>query len=275
MGKYIEVMKLSIIIVNYKSFGLTRQCVRGIFSDTTKVELEVIVVDNASGDGCVEWLTQHEPRVKTVALPTNLGYAAGCNAGMKVAHGEYLVILNPDITILPHTLAQLAAFMDTHPKVGLAGPRLVNPDGSLQYSAYQFPSFWLPLFRRTTLGLLPRIERKLHQYQLIGWDHHDNRRVDWLLGACLIVRRSALTDFGPMDERYFLYVEDTDWCRACWHHGWEVWYVAEVELVHFHERLSAQATLVAAFFSRITWIHIGSWIKYFLKWRGTALPPPG
>ena len=260
-------MKLSIIILNYKSAGLTRQCVKGIYQAKSALDFEVIVVDNASGDGLQPWLTEHYPHVKQISLPNNKGYAAGNNAGIRQAGGEYILILNPDITVLPGKLEALLKFMDDHPQCGLAGPRLVNPDGSLQYSTYKFPSFWLPLFRRTFLGNIPALNPWLKDYQMMAWDHKEARAVDWLLGACLIVRRQAVEEVGLMDEQFFLYVEDTDWCRRFWASKWEVWYVASVELVHFHERLSAQKPLLSAVFSKITWIHISSWFKYFQKWK--------
>lgn len=259
-------MKLSIIVLNYKSAGLTRQCVRGIFNAQLGFTFEVIVVDNGSHDGILPWLATTFPEVRRVKLAQNRGFAAGNNAGIQQAKGEYLIILNPDITVLPGKLESLVRFMDEHPKAGLAGPRLVNPDGTLQYSSYQFPTFWLPLFRRTVLGALPAMEPRLREYQMLDWDHTESRKVDWMLGACLIARRTAVDEVGMMDERYFLYVEDTDWCRRFWQKGWEVWYAASVELVHFHERLSAQRPLLTALFSSITWIHIASWLKYFRKW---------
>ncbi|MDZ4229788.1 MAG: glycosyltransferase family 2 protein [Candidatus Veblenbacteria bacterium] len=260
-------MKLSIVILNYKSAGLTRQCVKGIYAVAPKLEFEVIAVDNNSGDGCCQWLGQTYPNIRCITLGQNRGFAAGNNAGLREARGEYLLILNPDITVLPGQLEALVAFMDTHPKCGLAGPRLVNPDGSLQYSTYQFPKFWLPLFRRTMLGSIPAMEPRLREYQMLSWDHKQSRTVDWMLGACLIARKKAVEQVGLMDERYFLYVEDTDWCRRFWAQGWEVWYAAEIELVHFHERLSAQRPFLTALFNKITWVHIASWIKYFSKWR--------
>jgi GT2 family glycosyltransferase len=263
-------MKLSIIILNYHSVGLVKQCLRGIVLAKPNLDYEVIVVDNASNDNCREVLARDFSEVVYLQLKFNRGYAVGNNAGLKQARGEYLLILNPDIAILPGSLEQLVKFMDEHPKTGLAGPRLVNPDGSLQYSTYNFPYFWLPLFRRTLLGKLSFINKWLKHYQMLDWDHKNNKTVDWLLGACLIVRAQAMQKVGLLDERYFLYVEDTDWCRRFWQTGWEVWYAAEVEIVHYHERLSAQATF-GAFFRRITWIHIASWLKYFLKW-GLKVP---
>ncbi len=266
-------MNLSIIILNYKSAGLVRQCVRGIFEAKPRLSFEVIVADNASGDGCCVWLGEHYPNVRCLPLHENRGFAAGNNAGIKEAKGDYVLILNPDITVLPGQLESLVVFMESHPRCGLAGPKLVNPDGSLQYSTYMFPSFWLPLFRRTALGSLPAMSPKLREYQMMDWDHKESRTVDWMLGACLIARRTAIDQVGLLDERYFLYVEDTDWCRRFWKKQWEVWYIASVEIVHFHERLSAQRPLLTALFSRITWIHIASWLKYFKKWRTSHSKP--
>lgn len=263
-------MKLSVIILNYKSVGMVRQCVRGLLEAKLQCTYEIIVVDNDSGDDCIELLAREFPSVRTVQLLHNDGYAAGNNAGMRVAQGEYWLILNPDIVVLPDKIEALVRFMDEHVQVGLAGPKLVNPDGSLQYSAYRFPNFWLPLLRRTFLGTLPRLRNALERYQLKHWDHNANSPVDWLLGACLIVRSQACKKVGLLDERFFLYVEDTDWCRRFWKAGFEVYYVAAVDLIHFHERLSAQANF-GGLFNRITWIHIASWVKYFAKW-GLQVP---
>lgn len=260
-------MDLSIIILNYRSAGLTRQCIRGIFEAAPKLKFEIIAVDNNSHDGYCQWLGATYPHITCLPLNRNRGYAAGNNAGISQASGTYVLILNPDITVLPGQLEAMVAFMDRHPSCGLAGPKLINPDGSLQYSTYAFPSLWLPLFRRTALGALPAVEPKLREYQMMNWDHNTDRQVDWLLGACLVARKQAIAEVGLLDERFFLYVEDTDWCRRFWAKGWEVWYMASVELVHFHERLSAQRPFLTALFSRITWIHIASWLKYFWKWR--------
>ncbi len=262
-----ESYKLSIIILNYKSGGLTRECLRGLIAADLKLDHEIIVVDNNSEDNIGAILTKEFPQVKFIELEVNRGYAAGNNAGIKQAQGEYILILNPDITVFAGQIEKLVDFMENNPRVGLAGPRLVNPDGSLQYSCYKFPKFLLPLYRRTWLGETIKAQGELDEYMMKKWDHKNNRVVDWLLGACLITRRSALSEVGLLDTRYFLYVEDTDWCRRFAQKKWEVWYVAEVELVHFHERQSAEAPWLIALFSKIAWIHIASWLKYFWKWR--------
>ncbi|MBU1039183.1 glycosyltransferase family 2 protein [Patescibacteria group bacterium] len=259
-------MDLSIIILNYKTGGLVRQCLRGVIEAELKLDYEILLVDNHSQDDSLSWVQDNYPTVRTISLPVNRGYSAGNNEGIRRAKGKYLLILNPDVTIFAGSLERLVAFMENNPTVGLAGPRLNNPDGSLQYSAYSFPNFWLPLIRRTWLRHLGWFKPLLRKYQLMDWSHQDNQPVDWLLGACLIARAAAVEQVGLLDERFFLYVEDTDWCRRFWQKGWQVYYAADVELVHFHERLSAQANF-GALFKKITWIHIASWFKYFFKWR--------
>lgn len=260
-----KIVKLSVIILNYRSAGLVKYCLAGLFKHQHNLSLEVIVVDNASQDGCLAMVKENWPGVTTVALSVNQGYAAGNNAGIKLASGEYIMILNPDVALTNNALDNLVNFMDNHPTVGLAAPKLNNPDGTTQMSAFTFPHFWLPIFRRTPLGLVNNARQQVEKYLMMDWDHQSNRAVDWLLGACFIVRRSALEQVGLLDERYFLYVEDTDWCRRFWQKNWQVYYVAEVKMVHFHQRQSADASFLGLF-SKVTWIHIFSWLKYFKKW---------
>lgn len=264
--------KLSLIILNYKNAGLVKQCVKGVLNNPSKVPLEIIVVDNNSHDNCLEIVKNNWPQVITLVAKENRGYAAGNNLGLKRAQGDYVMILNPDVAVMPDTLDKLIDFMDTHPKVGIAAPKLINPDGTVQISAYTFPRFWMPIFRRTPLGYLPRAQKALTRYLMLDWDHKDNRPVDWLLGACLIIRREALEQVGFLDERYFLYVEDTDWCRRFWQKDWQVYYVADVAMVHYHQRQSAGASFWGLF-NKTTWIHITSWLKYFHKW-GLQVPHP-
>lgn len=258
---------LSIIILNYKTAGLVKQCIKGIYKYPPKVEYEIIVVDNNSGDGCTDWMRNNMPDVKISDLPTNRGYSAGNNAGLRRARGKFVLIMNPDVLVLENSLDTLYQYMLDNPKVGLAGPKLLNPDGSLQYSTYKFPKWWLPIIRRTFLGKMNAFKDLTREYQMMDWDHQNNQTVDWLLGGCLIARARAIEDVGILDERFFLYVEDTDWCRRFWQKDWEVAYVADSQFVHFHERLSAQASL-GVLFKKITWVHIHSWFKYFWKWRG-------
>jgi len=236
------------------------------------VSKELIVVDNNSGDGSIEMMEQDFPDVTLIASSVNHGFSAGMNLGLKRARGRYVVALNTDIAIMDKPFDRLVAFMDQHPRVGLAGPKLLNPDGSVQYSCYRFPTPFTPLFRRTPLGTLPGIRTHLRRYVMADFDHNENRTVDWLLGAFLIARSAAVAAVGLLDERFFLYFEDVDWSRRFWAAGWEVMYVADVDVVHYHKRQSASHPGLRGLFAFPTWIHIQSWFRYLAKYSGVPLP---
>ena len=260
-------MDLSIIILNYKTKGLLKQCLKGIALFSLPQKYEIIVVDNASEDGTREMMAEDFPQVKFIRAETNRGFSAGYNLGIKEAQGKYLLLLNPDIAVLEKSIVKLIEFMETHPEVGLAGPKLLNPDRSVQMSAMRFPSFFIPLYRRTFVGLLPFARKERDAYLMNDWDHKENREVDWVLGGCMIVRREALAKVGLLDERFFLYFDDVDWCRRFWQNGYKVYYIAEAEMVHYHMRESAENPGLRGLLSYPTRAHIKSWFKYFFKWR--------
>lgn len=263
-------MDLSIVILNYKTKGLTQQCVKTIGLCAPHCEYEVIVVDNASGDGTGEMLAAKFPQVRFIASPTNVGFAAGNNHGIRAARGRYVMLMNPDITVRPGAIDAMLARMEADPTIGVLGPKLVKPDGALDPSCYRFPSIAIPVYRRTPLGRLPAGKKALSDYLMEEYDREQAADVDWLLGAVLMVRREALEAVGLLDERFFLYFEDTDWCRRFWEKGWRVVYMAGAKMVHYHERLSAQGSWLLSPFRRSTRIHIASWIKYFAKWSGAT-----
>lgn len=255
-------MELSIVILNYRSAGLVKQCIKGIYQARPPGDFEIIVVDNHSRDDMGRIVQEFFPEVVFVPLAKNVGFAAGNNAGIRRARGEYVMILNPDIAVLPGSLEKMTAFLDRHTRVGMVVPQLLNPDRSIQYSVMRFPTFFLPLYRRTFLGNVPKIKKILSWYLMNDWDHASDRAVEWALGACMMVRRAALDQVGLFDEQFFLYVEDTDWCRRFWEKGWKIFYLSGSRMVHYHMRESAER-----FFSRLNIIHIVSWLKYFWKYR--------
>lgn len=266
-------MDLSLIILNYKTRGMLKQCLRGLLLNHYAIAHEIIVVDNHSNDGTDAMMREDFPALTFIASPTNGGYAAGMNLGIQRARGKYLLLLNTDIAILGNAIEQLVAYMDSHAQVGIAGPKLLNPDGSVQESCRGFPSVLTIALRRTPFGKLPAARRKLDQFLMLDWDHASNRPVDWLLGACMIVRRSAMERVGLLDERFFLYFEDVDWCRRFWEAGYQVHYLGEAtEIVHYHRRLSADRGGLQAIFGYATRVHIASGIKYFTKYAGAHLP---
>ena len=265
-------MDLSIVILNYKSKNMVKECLRGIRLVSPQLKYECIVVDNASGDGIEAMLKSEFPEVNFIASSANVGFAAGNNIGIKKTSGKYIMLMNPDIAVFSGSLEALVKFMDENLGAGLAGPKLLNPDRSVQCSAYRFPKKVTPIYRRTVAGKLPSGVRELERYLINDWDRVGAREIDWLLGACLIVRRAAIEEVGLLDERYFLYFEDTDWCRRFWEKKWKVMYVPSSVMVHFHRRLSAELPLLQSLFNRITREHIKSSIKYFFKYRGKDNP---
>jgi len=258
-------MLLSIIILNYKSKGLVKYCLKGIQKLNLDFEYEIIVVDNDSRDGCLEMVKKEfkkDPRIKTIQSAKNLGMGAGNNLGIREAKGKYILVLNPDIMILPNTLEKMIAYLDSHEKTGILAPQLINPNNTIQASAFRFPSFWRPLYRRTPLGKTKKGKTKLAHFLISDWDRKTSRTVDWLLGACLMIRKSTLDQVGMFDERFFLFFEDTDLCRRFQNAGFEVWYLADAKMIHYPHRLSAKKVL-----SRPVRTHLISQVKYFLKWR--------
>jgi GT2 family glycosyltransferase len=286
-------MDLSIIILNYKQKGLVKQCLKGIVTAQPQLDYELIVVDNNSGDNSLAMVKKmfkpeeepanHQPPlpivkplkvppIKTIQAKSNDGFATGNNLGINQARGKYVMILNPDIAVVPRALEKMVVFMETNPTVGIIGPKLINPDGSVQYSCRRFPGFLTPIYRRTIFGKLPFGKKAVDHYLMKDFDHQSNKEIDWLFGACLLLRKSVLEKIGLFDERFFMYFEDLDLCRRCWQAGFKVAYFSQAEMVHYHQRLSAERGGALGVFSRGGRIHTASGIKYFAKYLGVKLP---
>lgn len=265
-------MELSIILLNYRQCGLVKQCLRGIAQAKIDLPYEVMVVDNDSRDGCASLIRSQFPDVTVLESPANLGFSGGNNLGFNHARGRFVLILNYDVAVVPGAITALVDFLRQHPRVGIVGPRLVYPDGQLQYSCRRFPRVLTPFYRRTPLGRTPAARRELARYLMLDADHRVDGPVDWLFGACLLIRREALQQIGLFDDRFFLYFEDLDLCRRSWAAGWQVWYLPSVELVHYHAQSSAEGTLLTALTNPSARHHLASWLRYLWKYRGLPLP---
>lgn len=259
-------MDLSIIIVNYKTKNLVKECIKCIKFFNPQLNYEIIVVDNNSNDGIEEEINEKLKDVKCIVLPKNIGFAAGNNLGITFAKGRNVMILNPDIAIKKGELEKMVLYIDQHPEIGILAPKLINPDGSLQYSCFRYPKFLTPIYRRTFLGKTKKGKEIINKYLMKDWDHKNIQEVEWFLGACLLIPKKVLDKVGLFDERYFLYVEDTDLCKRFQKAGYKTVYFPEATLIHFHQRESAGGNLLKSFFHRPTREHIKSWFKYFKKW---------
>lgn len=252
---------LSIVVVGYNSRDDLRSCLESIREHAGAVTVEVIVVDNNSTDDTGRYVRGDFPEVRLIENTANLGYSRAVNQGIRGSVGRYVLVLNPDVIVHEGSLEGLVAFMDEHPDAGIAGAKLLNTDGSVQDSCRRFPTFWTLILRRTPLGrLLPRAPA-LTRYLMRDFDHEESREVEWLVGACMIVRREALADIGLMDERFFMYFEDVDWCYRTWKSGWRVYYAADAVMTHAHARESARPGI-----SRQLLVHVLSLFHFYEKW---------
>lgn len=261
-------MVLSIIILNYKTRGLLRQCLKHLAAVSLAIPHEIIVVDNASGDGVFEMLKTEFSAVKQLALDKNYGYAGGNNAGIKMSQGKYIMILNPDILMMDNSVEKMVSYLDEHQDIAILGPKLLNPDRTLQNSCLRFYKWYTPIFRRTPLGHNAFGMNELDDFLMKDFDHQTIRDVDWLLGGAVMVRREVLEKIGLLDTRYFMYFDDVDWCRSAWEAGYRVVYFPDSSMIHFHLRESADTPWYLAPFNALIRTHILSAIKYFWKWKG-------
>ena len=262
-------MDLSIVIVNYRSKEKLVDCLAALRANVSSdLKKEIIIVDNNSGDE-LDDLIEPEAGMKLIVSPKNLGMGGGNNLGLSQARGEFVLILNPDTLVKPGSLEALADHLRSNLETVLVGPKLLNPDGSLQFSCFRWPGFFTPIFRRTPLGAYFSAATK--HFLMADFDHQSARTVDWLLGSCLMFRRE--TELGGQifqprfDERYFMYFEDTDLAREIWERGGRVVYLPTALVVHDHQRQSARYPwYLAIFLDGLARHHIASWFKYFIKW---------
>jgi GT2 family glycosyltransferase len=203
--------------------------------------LEVIVVDNASADGSAEMVAAEFPEVRLHRSPTNLGFPGGNNAGYRLSRGRYFMLLNSDTVVLPGAFEELVTFAGARPRAGIVGPRVLNPDGTLQMSCRRFPTLGAGLFRNTPLGKLFPNNRFTRDYLMTDWHHDEPRAVDWVSGCCLMARREMIEQIGLLDEAFFMYCEDVDWAYRAGQAGWEVLYDPRAMVIHEIGRSTDQA----------------------------------
>ena len=249
---------LSIVIATWNGRAFLEACLHSIYENTSEVSFEIIVVDNGSADGTLDTLTAF-PQVQVIRNRTNMGVAAARNQGMRRSKGRYVLLLDDDTKVTPGALDALFEFMDGNPHVGLAAPKLVSPEGKLQLICRQFPTVYSKILRQIPYAFArdwPREE------MLADWDHKSVREVDYVIGACQMIRREAFEEVGFLDDNIFYGPEDIDYCIRMWRKGWAVVYNPFAVVVH-HEQRTTRRKL----FSRLTWQHLKGLIYYFLKYR--------
>jgi colanic acid biosynthesis glycosyl transferase WcaI len=225
---------VSVIVISYECRDAVRRCIESLDAERRNLELEVVVVDNASTDGTVDMLRSRFQWVRVIANPVNAGFASAANQALWTTGGRHLLFLNPDTVVPPQAIARAYEELERHPDVGMLGVKLVRPDGTFDHACKRgFPTIASALYYFFRLNRLrPRSPRFAHYTAgLLGED--EAGPVDAINGAFMLVRREAVADVGPMDERYWLYAEDLDWCRRFWERGWKVLYWPGADVVHW------------------------------------------
>jgi N-acetylglucosaminyl-diphospho-decaprenol L-rhamnosyltransferase len=251
---------VSVVVVTHKHRRYVERCLDALERVRGEVSIEVFLVDNRSGDGTPELVAKKYPWVLLEARDKRSGFSANNNHALRRASGRYALVLNPDTEVRPGALAALTRFMDRNADVGVCGAKLLYPDGTVQPSCRRFPTVSSVLARRTPLRLFSVGSAANARHLMLDAPPEGPCEVDWLLGACLFVRRKAIDDVGLLDEGYFLYVEDIDWCYRMHQKGWRVCWVPEAEIVHHHLALSDRRLL-----SWHSWVHARSMIRYYRK----------
>ncbi len=226
-------MLLSAVVVHYQSLETLPRCLSALAADTVGLEAETVVVDNDSRDGLAAVLARDFPAVRFITNSGNLGYARAVNQGIAAISGEFVLVMNPDCFLAPGAVRTLIEYLRAHPRAAVAGPQLRNADGTIEYSARSFPDPFTFLFNRYSLftRLFPGNPWS-RRYLLSDWDRASAREVDWVSGACMMVRREAIQVVGGMDEGFFMFNEDVDWCRRMKQAGWTVACAPEARAVH-------------------------------------------
>lgn len=243
---------LTIGIATWNAAGLLRNCLNSIIENVTGPSYEVVVIDNGSRDETSKIMKEEFSNLIFIKNEVNEGVARARNRCLDMAGSRYIILLDVDTVIHPGAFETLIEVMDRNPRAGIGGPKLLNPDGTLQLSCRTFQTPFTILFRGTFLGGLFPNSPFVKKHLMTDWDHNEIRSVDWLLGACHIIRWQTLSDIGRLDQRFFYLYEDVEYCWRAKKHGWEVLYIPHSRITHIYQRQSA------AGFNTMTFKHFKS-----------------
>ena len=248
-------MDISIIIVNYNTKNLLRNCLNSIYATVHNIAHEIIVVDNASSDGSQVMVGTEFPTIHLIKNERNYGFGAANNQALAITGGRYALLLNTDTVLKEKAVSELFSFMETHPDAAMACGQLLNADGSKQNSIASFPSIWTLLFN------IPVLEKLFPQrYPSKRYDHKNPVEIDSGIGACLLVRKQAINEVGLFDERFFFFFEETDWALRMKTAGWKIYHVPSAYVYHLQgQSIGRDIT------SRIEFYR--SRYQFFRKWK--------
>lgn len=264
---------INIVIVNYKTKEDVDVCLSSLFHELENSNLNVVVhlMDNSQNiDGVHEILKDKYPKARYIDSGGNIGFGAAQNIGLKKEKARYYLALNPDVEFIDgeKTIERMTKFMESNKNIGIAGPRTLNIDGSVQLSCSRNFGVFDQIARRINLDKYSSyFKKRIDKYLMRDFDHNKTIDVDWLIGSFLFIRAELIDNIGYFDDRFFMYFEDCDICRRSWENNFSVKYVHGITIKHKHKRDSAiESPFRSVFSNRVTRIHLKSWIKYLLKW---------
>jgi GT2 family glycosyltransferase len=234
---------VSVVIVSWNARQFLAQCLHSLDRRTCQYDMEIIVVDNGSTDGSPEMVQKDFPHCRLICNHANLGFAKANNIGIRQSAGKYVCLVNSDVRVLDGCITRLVDFCDAHPEVGMVGPRIQGGDGNLQPSCRGFPTVWNTLTRALGLDALFPQSTLFGGYLLPHWKHDTLKPVDILSGCFWLVRRQALDTVGLLDEAFFIYGEDMDWCKRFWAHDWRLIFVPTAQAIHYGAASSDNAPI--------------------------------
>lgn len=260
-------METSVIIVSWNAKAYLLKCIESIYAQQTS-GLEIIVVDNASSDGSPEAVRLQCPSVTLICNSENYGFSKANNIGITASTGKHLFLINSDVVVSPGCFSKLRRYIDAHPEIGLLGPKIVGANGRVQRSCMRYPSLSNTLWRALAVdSFLPH--SSLFRSQLMtSWAHDETRSVDVINGCFWVVRRSAMDQVGLLDEGFFIYGEDIDWCRRFTSQGWQVVFYPEAEALHYGGASSANAPV--RFYLEMQRANHQYWLKHHSRAASTV-----
>ncbi len=267
---------LSIIITHYKTPHLLKLAIRSIMETCKELDYEIIVSDAETQHETAEMLADEFPKVRHLAFNDNVGYAHLVNSGIGNSQSDYVLILNADIVLLKDTAKKIIEYLRDNEKVGIVGPKLLNFNGTHQYSCFKFYKPITVIARRTLLAKTTfgaKIIKEFLMEDELAVNYDKPIAVDWLMGSALCAKRSAISKVGPMDESFFMYFEDVDWCRRFWENDFAVVYLPDALAYHYHQKASHTGRGILDILSnKQTRIHAASAYKYFRKYKNKPVP---
>jgi GT2 family glycosyltransferase len=232
-AEYMTVL-VSIIIVSFNTKELLRQCIASIYERTHNLSYEMIVVDNASCDGSVEAIEKEFNNITLIRNSNNLGYAKANNQAILLARGKYILLLNSDTIVKEGTIEKLVSFIDRNPQAAAVGPKVLNPDGTLQNKGFFFPSVMFSLIVLFGINRFFPEKLKCRLFPKFYWSENDTREVDYVEGSCFLLSREIADKIGLLPEVFFMYFEEAEWCYLARKKKYKIWYVPTAEIIHLH-----------------------------------------